>query len=170
MSDRGRGAEPAAGAAGVGGALWLAGLALIGFGLAAYLTSVHYAAVPLACPSTGVINCQLVTTSSYSVIPGTSVPITVPGMLYFLLSLGLAIQQLREPERAGWRQLHAAWAGLGTLTVFYLVFVEMVKLHEICLWCTGVHLVILATLITTVWRVAADRTGPAGDTLSSAAS
>ncbi len=141
------------------GAWWLAGLSVVGLGIAAYLTSVHYAGVALACPSTGAINCEVVTTSAYSVVPGTQVPITVPGMAWFVLSLGLALAQLGQPERPGWRRLHAAWAGVGILTVFYLVYVELVRLHTVCLWCTGVHLVILATLITTVWRLAAEPPG-----------
>jgi uncharacterized membrane protein len=39
------------------------------------------------------------------------------------------------------------------LTVFYLVFVELVELHNICLWCTSVHALIVLTLITTAWRL-----------------
>jgi uncharacterized membrane protein len=131
----------------------LVALAVIGFGLAAYLTSVHYAGAPLVCSSKGFVNCELVLSSAYSVIPGTSVPVTVPGMAYFLVSLVLALAQLRRPRNYGLRQAHAAWAGLGLLTVFYLVFVELVELRTLCLWCTSVHVVILLTLLITIWRL-----------------
>jgi len=135
------------------GALLLAALAVIGFGVAAYLTSVHYAGTPLVCSDKGTINCELVLSSAYSVIPGTSLPITVPGMAYFLVSLVLALAQLRRPRNYGLRQAHAAWAGLGLLTAFYLVFVELVELRTICLWCSSVHVVILLTLLLTIWRL-----------------
>jgi uncharacterized membrane protein len=135
------------------GALLLAALAVIGFGLAAYLTSVHYAGAPLVCSDKGFVNCELVLSSAYSVIPGTSVPVTVPGMAYFLVSLALALGQIRRASNYGLRQAHAAWAGLGLLTVFYLVFVELVELRTLCLWCTSVHVVILLTLLITIWRL-----------------
>ncbi|MFZ0995186.1 MAG: vitamin K epoxide reductase family protein [Candidatus Dormiibacterota bacterium] len=135
------------------GALLLAALAGIGIGLAAYLTSVHYAGTPLICSDKGFVDCELVLSSAYSVIPGTSVPITVPGMAYFLVSLVLALAQLRRPGNYGLRQAHAAWAGLGLLTAFYLIFVEFVDLRTLCLWCTSVHVVILLTLLITIWRL-----------------
>jgi uncharacterized membrane protein len=135
------------------GAVLLAALAVIGLGVAAYLTSVHYAGTALICSDKGTINCELVLSSAYSVIPGTSLPITVPGMAYFLVSLVLALGQLRRPGNYGLRQAHAAWAGLGLLTALYLVFVELVELRTICLWCTSVHVVILLTLLLTIWRL-----------------
>lgn len=48
-------------------------------GIAIYLTTVHYAQVPLLCSAQGVVNCELVTSSGYSVVPGTALPITLPG-------------------------------------------------------------------------------------------
>ncbi|MGH7667829.1 MAG: vitamin K epoxide reductase family protein [Candidatus Dormibacteria bacterium] len=135
------------------GAAALAALAVIGIGLAGYLTSVHYANVPLVCSAQGLINCEKVVTSAYSVLPGTSIPITVPGVGFFLVSLVLAWAQLRRPQNFGLRQAHAAWAGLGLLAAFYLIFVELVELRTICLWCSSVHVVILLTLLLTVWRL-----------------
>lgn len=131
----------------------LVGLSLLGLGVAIYLTSVHYANVPLACSSTGIVNCEKVVTSQYSVIPGTAVPITVPGMGFFVVSLGLAVAQLRRPFQFNLRQWHFGWSCAGLLAVFYLVFVELVELGSICLFCTIVHAAIVATLITTAWRL-----------------
>ncbi len=135
------------------GALLLMAFATIGFGIAGYLTAVHYAGVPLACSANGLVDCAKVVTSQFSVVPGTSMPITVPGMAFFLVSFGLGLGQFRSPQRFSLRQAHFAWACLGLLAVFYLVFVELVELHHICLWCTGVHALIVLTLITTAWRL-----------------
>jgi uncharacterized membrane protein len=39
------------------------------------------------------------------------------------------------------------------LTVGYLIFVELIELRTICLWCTATHLTILLTLILALWRL-----------------
>ena len=143
------------------GPLVLAGLAVGGIGVAGYLTAVHYAPSLLVCSSTGLVNCEAVLTSSYSVVPGTAIPITVPGIAYFLLSLLLALAQLRRPANYGLRQAHAVWGGLGLLSALYLVFVELLELRNICIWCTSVHLILLLTCLITVWRLY-PQPGPAG--------
>ncbi|HUY10515.1 MAG TPA: vitamin K epoxide reductase family protein [Candidatus Dormibacteraeota bacterium] len=135
------------------GAVALAVLALIGIGLAGYLTAVHYAPTLLVCSNKGLINCEAVLTSSYSVVPGTSIPITVPGLAFFLISLALAVSQLRRPVNYQLRQAHALWGGLGLLTALYLVFVEVMEVHNICLWCSCVHLTLLLTFLITLWRL-----------------
>ena len=137
----------------------LVAFSLAGLGIAAYLTSVHFAGVPLACSATGVVDCTRVLTSAYSVVPGTAVPITVPGILWFLVSLGLALGEARQPQRRSLWRWHLAWALLGTVTVLYLVGVELVALHAICLWCSGVHLLVVAILLTTVYRATASSSG-----------
>ncbi len=124
--------------------------AIIGAGIAIYLTTVHYDAnVPLVCSAQGLVNCELVTSSKYSVVPGTSIPITIPGLFWFAVSAGLAIAAIRSSQR--WiRQAQLGWTILGMLTVLYLVYVELVLLHTICLWCTGVHVVIFASLLVAI--------------------
>ncbi|MGH7758891.1 MAG: vitamin K epoxide reductase family protein [Candidatus Dormibacteria bacterium] len=131
----------------------LVGLSIIGLGLAAYLTSVHYAPGILVCSSQGIVDCAKVLSSQFSVIPGTQLPITIPGMAYFVVSLLLAVAQLRRPLDQGLRRAHCAWGIVGILTVFYLVYVELLQLRTICLWCSSVHLVILLTLLVTLWRL-----------------
>jgi uncharacterized membrane protein len=127
----------------------LLGLALVGASIAIYLTTVHYAQVPLLCSAQGVVNCERVTSSSYSVVPGTTLPITLPGLAWFLVSAGLAVAGLCASYR--WLRLtQLGWMVLGILTVLYLVYVELVLLHTICLWCTVVHVIIFASLLLAV--------------------
>ncbi|MGA8016911.1 MAG: vitamin K epoxide reductase family protein [Candidatus Dormiibacterota bacterium] len=141
------------------GAWTLAGLALVGLGISAYLTAVHYAGVGLICSSGGIVNCAAVTSSSYSLVPGTTVPITVPGMIWFVVSGGMAVTALMR-DRADrveplWiRPAQAAWAALGLAACLYLVYAEVVVLHEICEWCTAIHLVVLITTVLTLARLA----------------
>lgn len=132
-------------------------LAALGVGIAAYLTALHYAGISPLCSQGGPVNCARVVSSSYSVVPGTAIPVTVPGMLWFLVSAALAVVSLRRGRRGapepGWlRPAHAGWAGLGLIAVFYLVYAE-VALRALCEWCTGVHVLILLSLLVTLARL-----------------
>ena len=132
-------------------------MALIGLGISIYLTVVHYTKVPLACTDTSLINCQNVVTSSYSVVPFTNIPITIPGMLWFLVSGGVAVASLRAfamgaGESARLRQAQLLWGLAGLLYVLYLVYAEIVLVHNICEWCTGVHILTLLTFLAAFYR------------------
>ncbi|HZS15831.1 MAG TPA: vitamin K epoxide reductase family protein [Candidatus Dormibacteraeota bacterium] len=137
----------------------LVALAVPGIAIAVYLTAVHYAAVAPVCAATGsVIDCGAVTRSAWSVVPGTSVPVTIPGLLWFVVSGGLAVVALRAAhlgaaEPSWLRTAQAAWAGAGVVAVLYFVYAELVALHRICEWCTAVHLLVLASFLVALVRV-----------------
>jgi uncharacterized membrane protein len=133
------------------GHLLLLVLSLVGIGIASYLTLVHYANVPLACSSQGMVDCTRVLSSQYSVVPGTSLPITIPGLLWSLIMLVLSITGLRSTTyQYHIRLAELIWASVGMLTVFYLVYAELVRLHNICIWCTALHVTILIMLLTAI--------------------
>ncbi len=132
-------------------------MAVAGLAIAIYLTTVHYAGVALVCTNTGAINCSAVTTSKYSVVPGTNLPITIPGMLWFVVSGGLAIyalvlhrRQRPEPERL--RLLQLLWSAAGLLFVLYLVYAEIVLIHSFCEWCTVIHVLAFLTFLIALYR------------------
>jgi uncharacterized membrane protein len=128
-------------------------LSLLGAGIAIYLTAVHYENVPLICSTSGLVDCSRVLSSAYSVVPGTTVPISVPGLLWCVVSAGLAITGLRALQLQVRHRIQVAqfaWSVLGMLTVIYLVYVELVLLHTICAWCTALHAIILVLLLTTI--------------------
>jgi uncharacterized membrane protein len=138
------------------GAIALLAFAIAGILIAGYLTAVHYTPLPLVCSTTGLIDCAQVTSSAYSVVPGTTLPITVPGMGWFALSGALAVAALlRRGDAGSLRLTHLLWATLGLLAALYLVFVEIVRLHRICLWCSAVHLLLLASFLVALSRVQA---------------
>jgi uncharacterized membrane protein len=107
-------------------------LGLAGLGISAYLTVAHYAGhVVLACPDTGTINCQKVTTRAQSVIAG--IPVAVLGVAFFAAMLVLNLP-------ASWRRSHPAlrWSRIGLAAVgvtfaLYLIYVELFVVHAICL-------------------------------------
>ncbi len=135
-------------------------IAVVGVAISVYLTVVHYQGGRLVCTAGGVVDCQAVTSSAYSVVPGTSIPITIPGMLWFLVSGGLALVGLlsvwngrSEPPRL--RLAQVMWGALGLLFVLYLVYTEIVLLHRICEWCTGIHILTLVTFLLALNRLQA---------------
>ena len=138
---------------GQGGQFLLLVLSLLGLGITIYLTSVHYENVPLVCSDSSLINCARVISSSYSVVPGTTLPITIPGFGWCVVSASLAIAGLIATTGLWQRRIRLAqfvWALSGLLVVLYLVYVEIVRLHTICVWCTALHVLILLTFLITL--------------------
>jgi uncharacterized membrane protein len=127
----------------------LAGLA--GVGISIYLTVVHYSAIPLACPANVVINCERVLTSQYAVIGGSGVPISAAGIGWFAVSGGLAFALLRRPRpRLAMTQL--VWSVAGLVIGLYLVYVEIVQLGAVCVWCSAAHVLVLLIFLIALPR------------------
>lgn len=119
--------------------------AVAALGVASYLTLTHYSdPSALACPDTGVVNCTLVTTSSWSVLLG--VPVAVLGLAW-----AAAMTVLTSPwawrRRETWVDMaRLAGAGAGAAMVLYLVYVELFRIGAICLWCSAIHVLAVALL------------------------
>lgn len=128
-------------------------IAVAGVAVSIYLTVVHYAGAELACVTTGAIDCAAVTTSSYSLVPGTAIPISLPGLLWFVASGAAAVVVLRGDEPAWLAPAHLVWAAAGVLVVLYLVYAELVVINRICEWCTVLHVLILATFFLAIRRM-----------------
>ena len=127
----------------------VAGLA--GTGISIYLTVVHYSVVPLACPANAVINCEQVLSSPYAVIGGSGVPTSAGGIIWFAVSAGLAFGLLRRRSR------HLAtaqllWSAVGLVTALYLVYVEIVQLGALCVWCSAAHVLVLLIFLVALTR------------------
>jgi uncharacterized membrane protein len=114
---------------------------LAGLGVSIYLTVVHFSSVPLACPATAQINCEQVLSSAYGVIGGSGVPTSAAGIVWFAVSALLAAGRLSGRAQLARTQL--AWSALGLLTVLFLVYVEIVQLGAICVWCSAAHVLVL---------------------------
>ena len=126
-----------------------------GLGTSIYLTYVHYAEpTGLSCPDTGVINCTKVTTSPESMLFGV-IPVAATGIAFFAVMLLLTLPASWSSPNPLLDRLRILGAVGGIGMVLYLVYVEVVQVKAICLWCTVVHLlafvlfvgVIAATLL-----------------------
>lgn len=126
-------------------------LSVIGFGVSSYLTAAHFSGAKLACSGSGLVNCEKVTTSAQSYFLG--VPVALLGLLFFV---AMTAVNLPAAWRSTDRRLHAARLGMAALGmgfVLYLVSAEFLIIKNICLWCTGVHVVtflLFVLLVTTV--------------------
>jgi uncharacterized membrane protein len=130
---------------------WIAGLAicLIGLADAGDLTYAHFTSVKaLSCPESHFVNCAKVTTSSYSHLFG--LPVSVLGLVFFF---GMLALQSPWAWRSQWAPLRYGRLGatvVGVGMILWLLYAELFKLHAICLYCTGVHILTVLLFFVTV--------------------
>ena len=122
-----------------------------GLAISVYLTAVHYSTVPLACPTSAAVNCEQVLSSRYAVIGDSGLPTSAAGIVWFGVSAALAL--LRR------RRALLAWSSIGLLTALFLVYVEIVLLGAVCIWCTAAHAMVLLTFLSVLPRPEGDRVG-----------
>lgn len=121
------------------------------FGLAAaleVLTTYYYLGqTPPGCSPSGFFNCDKVLGSSYSKVFG--IPLELFAVAYFVVNLVLVYLIAFGSERVFRLSLKTifAWRFLGLLLVPYLVIIELFILHAVCIYCTMMHVAIVADFI-----------------------
>lgn len=116
-------------------------LALIGLGIAGYLTYVHYFQLEPLCLTGG---CEQVQASSYSELLG--IPVALFGIFGYLLIL---VSLLIPGETGRLLGLIFSFAGLGYS--LYLTYIELFQIHAICQWCVASAVTIaLLTIVTSI--------------------
>lgn len=133
---------------------WLApttiGLSVLGLAVSIYLTYEHFTGSrTLACSGSGQVDCLKVTTSQWSTLFG--LPVALLGLLFFV---GMTIACLPGVWCRTSRQVdlaRIAATGAGLVMVFYLIWAEFFRIHAICLWCTGVHVITFVLFFTLVF-------------------
>jgi len=142
-------------------------LALAGAGLAVsvYLTLVHYTtSVKLACSTTGVVNCEKVTSSPQSMLAG--IPVALLGVVFFGVAGALCLPAAWRSQSAAVRIARIGWMAAGIAMVVRLVYAELFQIDAVCLWCTAVHVITVilfaAVLVAEALAVQAMADPPAG--------
>lgn len=119
-------------------------VALIGLGIAAYLTYVHYAKLKPLCLSSGA--CETVQSSRYSKLAGIPVPVLgLAGYISILVSLAIR-GDLGRVASCGF-----ALIGFGFSA--YLTYRELFTIHAICQWCVGSAIAMTILAVLTVTRL-----------------
>lgn len=119
-------------------------LAVVGLGIAAYLTYVHYSGAQVAC--TAGQSCVKVQTSQWSRLAG--VPVALIGLVGYLAILASLLVPDREESRLA--TLGLALTGFGFSA--YLTYRELFSIHAICEWCVS-----SAVIMTLLLAAAATR-------------
>jgi uncharacterized membrane protein len=118
-------------------------LTVAGLAIAAYLTYEHYtASTTLACSDRGVVNCLKVTSSAQSRVLG--IPVAVLGLVFFVAMLPLCLPAAWRHPAPLVRRVRLGACGVGVGFVLYLLYAELFVIGNICLWCTGVHVITVA--------------------------
>jgi uncharacterized membrane protein len=116
---------------------------LVGAGIAAYLTYVHYAGIAPVCTSGG---CEQVQTSRYAELGG--VPVALLGLVAYAVLLVLAAVRGAEAATAG---VFVAVVGVGFSG--YLLWAQLGPIGAICQWCLGNDLTITVVAALYVVRM-----------------
>jgi uncharacterized membrane protein len=120
-------------------------LALIGVGIAGYLTWVHYAGLDPVCVGGGG-GCERVQSSRWAELAG--IPVAVLGLAGYVAILG----SLALPEEQG-----APVAAFLSLVGFgfsaWLTYVEIAKIDAICQWCVASAVLMTALALVSVARL-----------------
>jgi uncharacterized membrane protein len=131
-------------------------LAIVGFGVSAYMTFEHYTGnKTLACSSNSVVNCAAVTTSPESVVFNVF-PVAVLGLVFYAWLLVVmspwAWRARARRREITWLRLASMVTGVGF--IIYLIYVELFQVDKICLECTSVHVITFALFVLTALAAA----------------
>lgn len=123
-------------------------LAVVGFGLSAYLTYVHYNIDALVCSTGG---CEIVQTSEYSEMFG--IPIALLGLGMFAI---LIIATIIREVMPGFADIIGTGVVVILLTAViywgYLTWLELNVIHAVCQWCVATSIVTVALFLVEMFR------------------
>jgi uncharacterized membrane protein len=125
-------------------------LALVGLGIAAYLTYARYAHASIVCTTGG---CETVQSSDYAEILG--IPVAVLGLVGYAAILVTTFFAGESARVAG-----AALALGGLVFSVYLIFVQIFPIGAFCVWCLASDLVMVLLAAATVARLRAGQPAP----------
>ena len=114
------------------------GLSLVAVAIASYLTVAHYTdPTALACPDTGIVNCDA--GDHELVVRGPGRPAGRARSGLGLVMTGLTVPWAWNVGAASVDRARLVASGAGAVMVLYLVYVELIRIGAVCLWCTAMH-------------------------------
>jgi uncharacterized membrane protein len=120
-------------------------LALLGLGIAAYLTYVHYGGGSTYCIAGGG-GCEKVQESDYAKVAG--IPVAVLGLVAYAALLGSALAPGHVAAAAG-----AGIALAGAAFSAWLLYAQLALIDAVCQWCVANDVVIALAAAAAVWRL-----------------
>jgi uncharacterized membrane protein len=126
-------------------------LALLGLGVAGYLTYVHYAGLEPVCNIAH--GCVKVQSSRYAELAG--VPVALLGLLGYA---GILVALLVPGELPRLAAALLALVGFGFSA--YLTYRELFTIDAICQWCVASAVLMTGLAVITTWRTLTPADGP----------
>ena len=123
--------------------LAIAALALVGAGIAAYLTYARYSGSPIACSTGG---CETVERSDYAEVVG--IPVAVLGLIAYAVILASALAS--GPAAAA---LGVCVAIVGVAFSAWLLYAQLVLIDAICQWCVANDVIVTLIAIASLVRL-----------------
>ncbi|HUK80381.1 MAG TPA: vitamin K epoxide reductase family protein [Nitrososphaerales archaeon] len=124
-------------------------MSLFGLGAALEVFFTYYllGQSPPFCSPEGFFDCTRVLGSTYSQIFG--IPLELFAATYFIINLALVYVIAFGSDNLFRRAISAIfiWRFLGLMIVPYLVFIELFIIHALCIYCTMMHIAIVADFI-----------------------
>jgi uncharacterized membrane protein len=119
-------------------------LAVVGLGVAAYLTYVHYEGIEPVCGLGG--DCEKVQTSEWADLAG--VPVALLGLVGYATILATLFVEREEALIAG-----ALFSLVGFGFSAYLTYRELFSIDAICPWCVTSAVIMTLLAIVTIARL-----------------
>src|SRR5271167_4107823 len=118
-------------------------LTVLGLGVAAYLTYLHYSGAAIPCFKGG--GCTTVQHSIYSKLAG--VPVALIGLIGYVAIL----ISLLAPESETSRFATVAFTVIGFGFSAYLTSRELFSIHHICEWCVSSAVIVTVLMCLSIW-------------------
>jgi uncharacterized membrane protein len=133
----------------------VAALALIGAGIAGYLTYTHFKGSPPVCLTSG---CEVVQRSSYSKLVG--IPVALLGLLTYLSILASTLIRHPLAKQAG---TTLALVALGFNA--YLFYIQAHVIGRYCTWCVSNEIIsLILAPVAVAWFLSSSDRGRSGVT------
>ena len=137
-------------------------LSVLGLLDAGYQTYTHFSNTGLVGCSAKGDSCVVVQTSSYAWVFG--IPVAVLGLAFFVFMVVINSPQAWRAKNPLIHRLRLAAVVVGMLFVLYLIYNELIRIGQVCEYCTSVHIITFILFALIVYQATAPaKPAPAGD-------
>ena len=137
-------------------------LSVLGLLDAGYQTYTHFSNTGLVGCSAKGDSCVVVQTSSYAWVFG--IPVAVLGLAFFVFMVVINSPQAWRAKNPWVHRARLASVVVGMLFVLYLIYNELIRIGQVCEYCTSVHIITFILFALIVYQATAPaKPAPAGE-------
>jgi uncharacterized membrane protein len=128
-------------------------LSVLGLLDAGYQTYTHFSNTGLVGCSAKGDSCVVVQTSSYAWVFG--IPVAVLGLAFFVFMVVINSPQAWRAKNPWVHRARLASVVVGMLFVLYLIYNELIRIGQVCEYCTSVHIITFILFALIVYQATA---------------